>query len=970
MLAIALAAGPAALSAQQNSGTITGTVVEASTNAALGGAQVYIPTSKQGAVTTDSGTFRLTNVAAGRVTVRTQMIGFEPNEQVVTVTAGGTANITVSLKRTAFTLSDVVVTATGAERTKTIGTAISSIDSAAVARAPANDIQQLLTGRTSGVTILNNSGQPGSGGTIRLRGVNSISQGNAPIIYVDGVRIYNGGTGTSVVGRQQTNPLNDIDASDIDHIDVIKGPAATTLYGTQASGGVIQIFTKQGLAGKPQWNAEVTQGFNNMGHVGPSSDPTGMFFNKCSGVLTNGVGKTFQDPTCPADGSWLRNGALQRYSLNVRGGSSDMSYFLGGNVDQDLGVLPEGGNRDGGVRGNFSFRPATGFELGLSSQYTTRHVDWVADGNSANGAMLNISRGPNSNFKAGGCAGDVDVCVDNETLFDVTSFTKQHHYITGLTAKYDAEGPFSTHLNVGYDYLDATLQSQYPFGFPRQPQGQMWQSLRNRGLVTTDFAANYKHAFGPSIQTTSSVGGQMFDSHYSSADLESDYFAGPGIPVLTSGSLRQINGANDERVINAGFFGQEMIGWNDRLFLTAGLRVDGNSAFGKSFGLQTYPKISASYVLSEEPWWSVPHVETLKLRGALGESGKAPGAFDAVRTWSPIAAEDGQPAFTPSQVGNPDLGPERTREIETGFDLSAFDGRVGLNATYYNQHTFDALIPVTMPPSNGFTNTQLENVGELSNRGIEITLDGDLVRRPSLDWSARLNYTSVKSRATDLRGQEITIEALSDSYVKEGYAVPSYFGYKVLNPNEIADPVVDTNAFIGATFPSQIISPSTSLTIAKNFTIDAVGEWQLGGHLLNADGYQNSNLDVWQPCYETRAALRTAAAGDASALDGVTALMRAKCTISGARRDYSYWVESSDFFKLRSVSITWAIPPKFTRGLRTASLSLAGRNLWTSTRYSGTDPEVADQSTNTFSRRDYYVFPTYRTFQATVRIGF
>src|SRR5207237_6049284 len=141
----------------------------------------------------------------------------------------------------------------------------------------------------------------------------------------------------------------------------------------------------------------------------------------------------------------------------------------------------------------------------------------------------------------------------------------------------------------------------------------------------------------------------------------------------------------------AGFFLQELLGWKDRLFVTGGLRVDGNSAFGSSFGLQTYPKISAAYVLSEESFWPTRILPTFKLRAALGESGKAPGAFDAVRTWDPVAADEGKPGFTPFQLGNPNLGPERTREIEIGFDASALQDRLGVEATAYRARTMDAL---------------------------------------------------------------------------------------------------------------------------------------------------------------------------------------------------------------------------------------------------------------------------------------
>jgi outer membrane receptor protein involved in Fe transport len=340
-----------------------------------------------------------------------------------------------------------------------------------------------------------------------------------------------------------------------------------------------------------------------------------------------------------------------------------------------------------------------------------------------------------------------------------------------------------------------------------------------------------------------------------------------------------------------------------------------------------------------------------------------------VRTYDPVAAENGQPAFTPSQVGNPFLGPERTREVEAGFDASLFGGRLGVNYTYYNQRTSDALIPVVLPPSNGFTAAQLTNVGRLNNHGQELTVNAGIIQRRALDLSGRLQFTTFNSKAGNVGGNSITIDALSRSYVREGYPVPSYFGYQVTNPDEFAAPVVDSNAFLGATFPTKIISPSLSLKLYERLTIDALGEWQLGGHLLNAIAYQNENLSSWQPCYDAQAKLRLAAAGNTTALSDVPALMRARCALD-ATRDYAYWVESSDFFKLRSVSLAYELPAKLLRGVRNATVVLAGRNLFTSSKYSGTDPEVADQRDNSFSRRDYYVFPTYRSFTATIRTSF
>jgi hypothetical protein len=195
-------------------------------------------------------------------------------------------------------------------------------------------------------------------------------------------------------------------------------------------------------------------------------------------------------------------------------------------------------------------------------------------------------------------------------------------------------------------------------------------------------------------------------------------------------------------------------------------------------------------------------------------------------------------------------------------------------------------------------------------------------------------------------------------------------GFKVRNASEFATPVVDTMQFLGGTFPTQIINPSFTLTLFKRLNIDAVGEWQLGGHLLNGTAFQNAGLQIWQPCFTAQRALKAAAAGNAAALATVTAGDRIKCSITAAERDYSYFVESSDFFKLRSVSVSYELPRSISHTSRPTTIQFTGRNLLKFTNYSGSDPENADQRTSTFYRREYYNFPPYRTFLFSVRTSF
>lgn len=981
-LAGVLSASAPLLHAQgPGTGTVRGRVLDAATRRPISEAQVMVTGSARRTVTNAEGEYSLAGIPAGGVGLQASKIGYAPATARVTLAAGATANADLTLSTSALALEALVVTATGETRRREIATSLEAIGGKEIENAPVRNAQEIIAGRTAGVTVLGNSGQPGAGGTIRLRGNNSISQGNNPIIYVDGVRIYSGFTPTNQAGRQGALPLNDIKADDIDRVEIVKGAAATTLYGTEASGGVIQIFTKRGTSGKPQWSAEVTGGVNQLGHVGPDADPTGLFVNQCRGEglyqypdpAKDSIVR-FEDPTCPASGTWLRNGGVQQYALSVRGGAEAMRYFLSGNYSDQEGVIAPGGSKDGGFRGNFGFNPVHGLELTLSSSYQKRNTRWVPDGNNASGFLLNVSRGFNSNFKrpaaytGPNCSDPAMTCIVNGDLLTTDNTTRNDHFISGFTAAWVPNDQVSNRFTVGYDYNNTLNESVNPFNFVRTPKGQILSGEYQRSFMSLDYAGSLRNGFGQNLSSTFSWGGQLFDDRRRFFDVEAFDFSGPGQPTIESAARRTVLQDSRERVVNAGIFFQEALAWNDRLFVTLGMRVDGNSAFGKDFGLQRYPKASAAYVLSDHGFWPTSWWETFKLRGAVGESGKAPGAFDAVRTWRPIAGDEGQPAVTPSRVGNPNLGPERTREAEAGFESSMFGGRLGLDVTYFNTTTSDALVPVTYPPSQGILATQLENVGTIHNRGLEVSVNGGLVHTSAIDWRVRANYSGIQSEAGSLAGQRVLIG--SRNYVIEGYPVPSFFGRRITNPDEIAEPVIEENAFIGSSFPNRIIGVGTNLTLFERLTFDALGEFQRGGYLANWIGYQNASRGVWGPCQGTQAKLRRAAAGDASALADVTARERARCAIDRVKQDADFWTQPSDFFKLRNVSVSYEVPTRFIPGGRGATLTLSGRNLFTRTDYNGLDPESTDRRDDPFGRREYYQLPSFRTLQASLRVTF
>jgi hypothetical protein len=336
------------------------------------------------------------------------------------------------------------------------------------------------------------------------------------------------------------------------------------------------------------------------------------------------------------------------------------------------------------------------------------------------------------------------------------------------------------------------------------------------------------------------------------------------------------------------------------------------------------------------------------------------------------------------------VGPETTREFEFGFDASMWRGRLGIEATYYDAETSDALVGRPLPASEGFTADRIENVGSLKNTGWEFQLTGGLYRSAAIDWRVRANMSFLDSEVLDLDGDPTndadnptSIYTGLKSEIREGEQFPVYIGRVVTNPNDFAEPEVESDAVIGPVYPTTLLGFGTTLSLGESVTIDALLEHQGGHYLPNYTGYQNARRGVWTDCYDIQEKIVAYHIdGNTSALDDVPALMRARCAIGGGvdgGYNSDYWVEPADFWKLRNISLSWRLPSDLLRGLtRSATVTVAGRNLFTSTDYSGTDPEVQDYvdqngaifEGGAFGRRDYYQIPNPRTFILTFRVGF
>jgi outer membrane cobalamin receptor len=957
LLAAVVLSLPAAAFAQTATGTVTGRVTDGRTSASIEAAQVFLPGLNLGALSAGNGRFLIVGVPAGTHQLRAERLGYAPVTQQITVTAGQAVATDIQLTQQAIGLDEIVVTGeAGAARQREIGNAISSVKMGNLVE-PSKDVQQLLGGRIAGAVITESTGSAGSSGFVRLRGVNSVSMSNTPLLYIDGIRVrsedlprtFPRGDRGNRSGNVQASPLSQINPEDIDRIEVIKGSAATSIYGTEASAGVIQIFTKKGQQqGKAQWSF---QGAQTLRHTLPFGGEDVDWIDSDGTVMGNSK-YHYMEP-------WLRNAMGSQLSTSVRGGFQNTSYFLSvDGTDQDY-PMPNDFEKRVSVRGNLGFTVFEGLNLEWNSAFTKSHIMNTPSGDNAQGIPLNAQR-PTTSYT--GTVPTLRGNISKLLEFEIDQYVDR--FTTGLTLRHNITQNVDHRFTLGFDQTHMDARSVRPFGFILDPTGIVDDKRWSGQILTMDYAANFNQALGEKFALTLSAGGQAVQNEESSTEGTGLNLPGPSNPTVHSAAIT-LAFEDRQRVINAGFFGQARIGWRDRFFLTLGGRIDGNSAFGESFGLQTYPKISASYVVSDESFWN-DSWGTMKLRAAYGEAGRAPGAFDATRTWTP-SKYVGTSAFIPQNLGDPDLGPERTAETEVGFTSGLLNDRVTVDVTYFRHRTEEALFNVRAAPSLGPWNSQRQNVGTMENSGLEVTLDATLLDRETFGWDVGLIVYTMNSKVVSLGGiPEFSVGG--NGWIIEGESVPVIRGDYVTNPNDKADPIIEERHIYGPSQPTHTITPSTQLRLPYGITLAARGEY-LGGHYIT-DANMYGQISRGETAYAGCIAIQDMDIKQKRTAE-LTAMERWRCLQRYATLKNSTGpVNRGDFFKMRDVSLR--LPLTFWTAVQTPSLTFSARNAiaWKNSDWWSYEPEIGCNGTECLVIAQQEHIPAPATFTASLRFGF
>jgi TonB-linked SusC/RagA family outer membrane protein len=1000
ILALLFAAGTAG--AQGGTATVSGTVSDSAAKSPLATAEIIVTGDAPGAAvhsarTNLTGKYTITGIPAGPVTVSVRMVGFAPSAQRVTLTAGGTTTVDFSLAQRTTQLDQVVITGTGGvTQRRAVGNVVESIDAKAVLEvAPARSVEQLVGARTPGLIVLPGTGQVGTGAQLRVRAPSSLTLSNDPIIYIDGVRMDAGAArGPVQRGGAGASRLNDINPEDIESIEVIKGPAAATLYGTEASNGVIQIITKRGKAGKAQFAFNTRQGTNWLAN--PLGRAGMLYTPGTNGGPPIGV-NLYKHEEEEGKGAIFQNGRNEGYQGAVSGGTDANRYYLSGTYDNDVGIVSWNWDRKFTGRANLDILASDKVRLVGSVGHIRDRIRLAQNDINTDPFSQLVWGSPR--FLTGPTRGFSN--TPPEEWKNVVGRADNDRTTLSFTGDYNPFSFFTNRLIAGLDvssenssllYPRTALGASDPLG--NQGLGQKAVSRTSRSILTLDYSGNVKWGLSDALRMTTSVGLQHYRSEASQIGANATTFPAEPLTTISNGTTV---GGNESFVANAtvGMYVQQAVAWNNRVFVTAALRGDDNSTFGADFKAAYYPKVSASWVVSEEPWFKLPGVGDLRLRGALGAAGTQPGTFDAVRLYSSTTGYQDQPALVPNSFGNPELKPERSQELELGFESTILKGKVDLSYTHYGRKVTDAIVQVPIAPSLGFPGSQVINVGKVTGWGNEFQANARIFQGKHIAWELGTQLARNGNRVDDMGGaQFFTVGGGGQAQNRVGFGIADFFMYKVRKPVLTPGGAADLNASIcdGGRGKGGVESGGPDVPCSQAPRV-------FWGH----------SQPIWQMGYNTtvtvldRLRLYARVDGNGGHIQSdteVRALHNQGSTLGVINKDPLLTVYraieadapgtyQAGFLRLREVSATYTMPKSiFQRiGASSASISVAGRNLsmlwtaqdgWKTSRDGSIHIDVADQhvwdpeirAVGQLSNGFQTILPPTASFSTSLRLTF
>jgi len=1004
-----------ALDAQAQTGTITGTVTDSMTQQALVGASVAIEGTQRATTTGPDGAFTLSGLAAGTYRLTARYIGYAPITQEITVSAQRSATATFSLARQAMVMDEIVVTGYGAQRRVEITGSIAAVNVEDANVGVVTNADEMLQGRVAGVNITQNSGEPGAGVQIRVRGGTSISAGNEPLYVIDGVAISNLSTeaeGVGVGGESSLarNPLSLINPSDIESMTVLKDAAAAAIYGARGANGVILIETRQGQRDRSSFEYDgyvsVANRARSLNLV--SADQYRQFVQEqvAAGNLDSarlaGLGQASTD----WENEVTRTAVIQNHNFAFSGGTQSTQYRASLNYMNQPGVTRSSGfeRYQGRLNGTqYAWDDKLQLRLNLTASHARHDYVTYQDGGGFEGAVFQNMVVYNPTFPvtvtdtATGEQKFYEIGTGVQSVRNPVAMTEQLTDLAGTTrvlgnirAQLQVVPTLNLQVVVGADRSESTRRIYYP---SVSPVGAEWNGRavqRSLELTSLTFQglATWANRLGDA-HDVEIVGG------YELNDFDRDQFSAEARDFLTDAFkfdnlaagnelLQQQSFREDSRLI--GFFGRLNYGFRDRYFLTGVLRYDGASVFGADNKWGVFPAVSGSWRISEEEFMYDTPFSELRVRLGYGLQGnQAVAPYQSLITLSPgdryVFGESPIVGVAPNRNPNPDLKWERTSQFNAAIDYGFLDNRLTGSFEYYVKNTSDLLLEVFVPQPAA-QERRLENIGKVRNRGLEATLDALLTNRPNVTWTAGVVFAAEKNKVVDLGGQSFITTGYVSGQGQSGqvsqrimpdFPLGTFYGPEFVGVNDAGEQLFNDYDDDG-----NLVGQTTTLSDNDFRAIgDANPDWILGVRSgLTWGGFDASfllrakvGLDVFNNTalvYSTKSNVLQDKNFLAEALSDATGITQP--AIYSSR-----WIENASYLRLDNITLgyTFELPGYFVGAGAMARVYLSGNNLLLITGYSGYDPEAHTSRGNLAVRGiDYLSYPRARVFTGGLRLTF
>jgi TonB-linked SusC/RagA family outer membrane protein len=1054
---IAAAALPLTAIAQDGA-TITGRVTSEA-GAPLQAASVFIEGMNLGALSRDDGQYSFTvplaRVQGQSVTLTARLLGYRSTSAQITLREG-TITQDFALAANPLRLGEVVVTGAGTLTTaEKLGNVRNSVDSALITKSNESNIVQALAAKAPNVEVTQQSGDPGASSYIRIRGSKTIQGTGQPLFVVDGTPIDNTtfATGSFLASTVSPNRAADINPADIESIEILKGAAAAAIYGARAAQGVVLITTKGGRPGPTRYSVrssisvdEVTEGpplqtlfgqgtdGNPLVCAGPGCRPTNVTYGP---ALAPGT------PTYDHFGEMFETGWMLDNVITASGGSDRTSfYFSAGRMDHEGTIVgPNSWYDRTSFRVKATHRLLDQLTLGGNVSYVDSRGSFIQKGSNISGLMLGALRTPpefdNRQYKDSlglhrsyryprPTALAVTRGYDNPffVVNDHTNIADAGRVFGNVNVDYDPTDWLSVRYTLGGDYTaDERLEALPPSSSNWAP-GSLTRGDIVNYQIDHNLVATGRWTFSPTLAGSLTLGHNLNSRRNKMIFVTGFDYIAPDVDNVDN-TIDHDPFEDESLVHNESFFGQATVDLWDQLFLTAGVRNDGSSTFGAADRRHWFPKASAAWNFTNAlgPNGLGGILTTGKLRVAYGETGREPFAYQTIGGFSIANQTEGWgPFLSPTQKGgltralaksNDSLKPERTREIEAGFDIGLFREKADLSLTYYDSRSVDVIFQAPLPPTTGFT-SQVQNAATIDNTGWEATLNLRPITRANFALETTLLFATNDNVVVDLSGFDFV--DMAGSFTDPGGAAVKGSRVGVLRsadfarcrygePNVIDD--VDINAACTASnaphgamyiaadgFPildptSRIIadpnpdwtgSVRTAITLFRKWQISGLLDIKQGGDnwhgtkgaLYNFGTHKDTEIRNTNQVFGSNGFHEGPVAGPGAGKAVLIGQSWFQGLGSGFGPIASQFIEDASYVKLREISVSYTLDQPFVRrfGMNSIDLRAAGRNLKTWTDYTGIDPETNLGGAEVALRGiDYFNNPQTRSFVFTVGLN-